>query len=110
MMYKESAQLIEANRQSVINAIADNIPAKDAYFLVAPINIFRDEEMRQIFVDRCIEGSESNEYVLSDRWPHLYVSDQLIAWIIFKSQGDFTWLYMKRYLEALKANEEGKAS
>lgn len=102
MMYKEAAQFIESNRNTVIEIEKDKEPASDIFFMVAPGNIYVDEQMRQVFLDRCIEGSEVNEYTLSSNWPHLYLSNNLAAWVIFKSKGNFIWLELKSYLEGQK--------
>ena len=104
MNYVQAVASIDANRKKAEDLNFDEKPAKRIEsFLIAPIHIYRDQNMRDYFFQQCVEKGESNERALSERYPYLFVSDQILTWIVFRTDGNLVAVDLEAYIKGKSA-------
>jgi hypothetical protein len=109
MTYKEVKDFIDSNMKRVDELIRDQSPAKEVRgYLIAPFDMYHNEPMKEYLFKRVVEDGEGNDVILAEKYPHLYLSDKLIAWVVFRMNGNLVTLDMAAYLEGTEA--AGKAS
>ena len=102
MRYKEAQELIVKNTERVIKNMPLKKPARELKgFIIAPLSINKNDKFREYLVKELIEKHGNNELVLLDTVPHVYGTDKLFPFVVFKMNGISSTISLDDYLATL---------